>query len=59
MRQIAASLGQQATDMTQIHQAMKNIEQVARQNTVATRQANAAPENLNHLGIQLTSLVGN
>ena len=56
--QIVASVNQQATGMTQIHQAMKNIDQVAKQNTVATRQAAQAAENLNHLGIQLTALIG-
>ena len=35
--------------MAQIHQAMKNIDQVAKQNTVATRQAAQAAENLNTL----------
>jgi methyl-accepting chemotaxis protein len=54
--QIAASVGQQATGMAQIHQAMKNIDQVAKQNTVATRQAAQAAENLNALGTQLAGL---
>jgi methyl-accepting chemotaxis protein len=54
--QIAASIGQQATGMTQINLAMKNIDQVAKQNTVATRQAAQAAENLNTLGTRLTSL---
>jgi methyl-accepting chemotaxis protein len=56
--QIVASVSQQATGMAQIHQAMKNIDTVAKQNSVATRQAAQAAENLNHLGIQLTSLIG-
>jgi methyl-accepting chemotaxis protein len=54
--QIAASVGQQATGMAQISQAMKNIDQVAKQNTVATRQAAQAAENLNALGTQLAGL---
>src|SRR5205823_7209268 len=37
--QIVASAGQQATGIGQIHQAMQNIDQVARQNASATRQA--------------------
>jgi methyl-accepting chemotaxis protein len=37
---------------------MKNIDTVAKQNSVATRQAAQAAENLNHLGVQLTSLIG-
>jgi methyl-accepting chemotaxis protein len=56
--QIVASVGQQATGMAQIHQAMKNIDQVAKQNTVATRQASQAAQNLNTLGTQLAGLVG-
>jgi methyl-accepting chemotaxis protein len=54
--QIAASIGQQATGMAQINLAMKNIDQVAKQNTVATRQAAQAAENLNTLGARLTAL---
>lgn len=56
--QIVASISQQATGMTQIHQAMKNIETVAKQNSAATQQAARAAENLNHLGIQLTTMIG-
>ena len=40
--QIVASISQQATGMSQINQAMKNIDLVAKQNTVATRQATQA-----------------
>jgi methyl-accepting chemotaxis protein len=54
--QIAASVGQQATGMVQIHQAMKNIDTVAKQNAVATRQAAQAAENLNALGTKLAAL---
>jgi methyl-accepting chemotaxis protein len=54
--QIVASAGQQATGMAQIHQAMKNIDQVAKQNLVAMRQAEQAAQNLNALGTQLTEL---
>lgn len=56
--QIVASVSQQATGMGQIHQAMKNIDQVAKQNSVATRQAVQAAENLNQMGLQLSALVG-
>ena len=56
--QIVASVSQQATGMTQIHQAMKSIDQVAKQNSVATRQAAQAAENLNQMGLQLTTLIG-
>jgi methyl-accepting chemotaxis protein len=56
--QIAASVGQQATGMAQIHQAMKNIDLVAKQNTVATRQATQAAENLNVLGARLARFIG-
>ena len=54
--QIMASAGQQATGMSQIHQAMKNLDQVARQNLVAIRQIEQAAQNLGALGNQLTSL---
>jgi PAS domain S-box-containing protein len=55
--QIVASAGQQATGMVQIHQAMKNIDQVARQNLAATRQAEQAAQNLNELGVQLNAFL--
>jgi len=54
--QIMASAGQQATGMSQIHRAMKNLDQVARQNLVAIRQVEQAAQNLSALGSQLTSL---
>ena len=55
---IVASVGQQATGMGQINQAMRNIDQVAKQNAVATRQAAQAAEDLNNLVNTLTRLVG-
>jgi methyl-accepting chemotaxis protein len=55
--QIVASAGQQATGMTQIRQAMRNIDQIAQQNAAATRQATQAAANLNVLGTQLTQLI--
>jgi PAS domain S-box-containing protein len=54
--QIVASAGQQATGMGQINQAMKNLDQVARQNLVATRQVEQAAQNLNALGTELAGL---
>ncbi len=54
--QIVASAGQQATGMSQINLAMKNLDQVARQYLVATRQVEQAAQNLNTLGTQLAGL---
>jgi PAS domain S-box-containing protein len=54
--QIVASAGQQATGMSQINQAMKNLDQVARQNVAATRQIEQAARDLNALGNQLADL---
>ncbi len=54
--QIAASANQQATGMTQISQAMQNLDQVARQNLAATRQVETAAQNLNALGLRLTEM---
>jgi methyl-accepting chemotaxis protein len=54
--QIVASAGQQATGIAQVHQAMRNIDQVARQNLAAMRQAEQAAQNLNALGTQLAGL---
>ena len=51
-----ASAGQQATGMAQISQAMKNLDQVARQNLDATRQVERAAENINALGNRLAGL---
>ncbi len=54
--QITASAGQQATGMAQIHQAMRNIDEAARQNLAALRQAEQAAQNLNALGARLAGL---
>jgi methyl-accepting chemotaxis protein len=54
--QIVASAGQQATGMAQISQAMRNLDHVARQNLVATRQVEQASQNLSTLGNELTGL---
>jgi PAS domain S-box-containing protein len=56
--QIVASAGQQATGMAQIDQAMKNIDQVTRQNLAAIRQTEDTAQNLNALGTRLAGLVG-
>jgi methyl-accepting chemotaxis protein len=56
--QIVAAVGQQATGMTQIHDAMRNIDQVARQAMAATRQTEQAAQNLSALGTELASLSG-
>ena len=53
-----ASAGQQATGMAQINQAMKSIDQVARQNVTAVRQAEQAARDLNNLGGRLAALTG-
>jgi methyl-accepting chemotaxis protein len=53
--QIVASAGQQATGMAQIHQAMRNIDQVSKQNLAAIRQTEQAAQNLNELGTQLAA----
>jgi methyl-accepting chemotaxis protein len=55
--QISASVGQQATGMAQIHQAMKNINQVANQNLVSTRQTERAAQDLDLLSAKLRLLV--
>ena len=44
--------------MAQIHQAMRNIDQAARQNLAALRQAEQAAQNLNGLGGQFTQFIG-
>jgi methyl-accepting chemotaxis protein len=56
--QIAASAGQQAIGMTQIHQAMRNIDTVSKQNLAAVRQTEQAAADLNELGTKLMALVG-
>ena len=54
--QIVASAGQQATGMSQIGQAMRNLDRVSRQNLIATRQVEQAARNLDTLGQQLDEL---
>jgi methyl-accepting chemotaxis protein len=54
---IVASASQQSIGMNQIHQAMKNIDQVTRQNSAAMQQAEQAARDLNSLGDKLDKLV--
>ena len=49
-------LGPVAAGIAQVHQAMRNIDQVARQNLAAMRQAEQAAQNLNALGAELAGL---
>ncbi len=56
--QIAASAQQQSAGMSQIRQAISNIQDAAQQNLQATREAESASHDLNRLGEQLTDLVG-
>ena len=56
--QILASAGQQAAGMSQIRQAMGNIQQATQQNLASTRQAERAAQDLNALGGKLLQLVG-
>ena len=55
--QISASAGQQATGLTQIHQAMRDISQVSTQNLAATHQAQRAAIDLTALGEKLKSML--
>jgi len=55
--QIAASSGQQATGMRQIHQAMQNIGQVSAQHLAATNQSEQAARSLDILGRDLKRMV--
>ena len=55
--QISASAGQQATGLTQIHQAMRDISQVSTQNLAATHQAQRAATDLTALGEKLKSML--
>jgi methyl-accepting chemotaxis protein len=55
--QIAASANQQSIGMTQIQQAMREINQVSAQNLAATKQTERAAQDLNGLGIMLRELL--
>ncbi|MCC7537002.1 MAG: methyl-accepting chemotaxis protein [Deltaproteobacteria bacterium] len=56
--QISASTSQQALGMTQIEQAMRNIDQVTRQNLTATRETQRQASALAELGTRLATQVG-
>jgi methyl-accepting chemotaxis protein len=56
-QQIAASAGQQAVGMTQINQAIRNINEVTSQTVVSTKQSERAAQDLNRLGGELQALV--
>ena len=55
--QIAASAGQQAAGMAQIHQAMRSISDATNQNLASTKQTERATQDLNVLGNRLKELV--
>jgi methyl-accepting chemotaxis protein len=56
--QIAASAQQQAVGMDQVAYAMQNINQASAQNVAASRQTEAAAQNLQSLGLRLKAVVG-
>jgi PAS domain S-box-containing protein len=56
---IAASATQQAVGMAQIHQAMRNINQVTNQTLSSTKQAERAAQDLDALGTKLKDVLGN
>jgi methyl-accepting chemotaxis protein len=55
--QIAASSQQQLVGMSQVVQAMENINQAGTQNAASTRQAEAIARDLHGLGQRLRQLV--
>jgi methyl-accepting chemotaxis protein len=55
--QISASASQQATGMTQIHQAMAHINEASNQNLAATRQSEQAAQDLHTMGTRLKAMV--
>jgi methyl-accepting chemotaxis protein len=56
--QVAASASQQAVGVTQIQQAMRDINQVTSQSLASTRQIESASQDLNLLSTRLRDLVG-
>ena len=56
--QVAASASQQAVGVTQIQQAMRDINQVTTQSLASTRQIESASQDLNLLSTRLRELVG-
>lgn len=57
--QVAASAAQQASGVTQIQQAMRDINQVTAQSLSSTRQIEGASNDLNLLSTRLRQMVGN
>jgi methyl-accepting chemotaxis protein len=55
--QVTATAGQQATGMAQIHQAMRNINEVTIQNLASARQGEKAAHELNALGTRLKEVI--
>jgi len=56
--QVAASASQQAVGVTQIQQAMRDINQVTTQSLASTRQIESASQDLNQLSTRLRDLAG-
>jgi methyl-accepting chemotaxis protein len=56
--QVAASASQQALGVTQIQQAMRDINQVTAQSLASTRQIESASQDLNQLSTRLRDMVG-
>jgi methyl-accepting chemotaxis protein len=54
---MAASAGQQATGMSQIHHAMSNINQASSQHLAATQQAERTAQALSDAGRRLTEMM--
>ncbi|MDB4944681.1 MAG: Methyl-accepting chemotaxis protein [Labilithrix sp.] len=55
--QIAAAAGQQALGLSQVQQAMRDVNQVSAQNLASTHQAQRAATELSELGMRLQELV--
>jgi methyl-accepting chemotaxis protein len=55
--QITASAAQQATGMSQVHQAMRDINEATNQSLASTKQAAQAAQDLNALGVELKELL--
>jgi methyl-accepting chemotaxis protein len=56
--QVAASASQQAVGVTQIQQAMRDINQVTTQSLASTKQIESASQDLNQLSMRLRDMVG-
>ena len=56
--QIVASAGQQAAGMSQIRQAIENIQEATQQTLASTRQSEQAATDLHRLGDRLLDIVG-